>query len=100
LEKYFYRLNFIIVQVQSYNTICVIVDKLIKKAHFILIDIQFLSEDIVQLLNNGVYSLYELLLQIILDREIQYSAEIFWKKCKLLGIELTMSTVYYLQADR
>jgi len=53
----------------------------------------------VQLLNDGVYSLYELLLQIVSDKEIQYLAEIFWKKCKLLEIESTMSTVYHLQTD-
>ena len=49
----------------------------LKEAYFIPIDIQFLSEDMVQLLNDGVYSLHELLLQIISDREIQHSAEIF-----------------------
>ena len=36
----------------------------LKEAYFIPIDIQFSSEDMVQLLNNGVYSLHELLLQI------------------------------------
>jgi len=49
----------------------------LKEAYFIPIDIQFLSEDMVQLLNDGVYSLYELLLQIISDGEIQHLAEIF-----------------------
>ena len=49
----------------------------LKEAYFIPIDIQFSSEDIVQLLNDRVYSLYELLLQIILDRGIQHSTEIF-----------------------
>ena len=37
----------IIAQVKSYNTICVIVDKLIERAYFIPIDIQFSSEDMV-----------------------------------------------------
>ena len=54
----------------------------------------------VQLLNDGVYSLYKLLLQIVSDKEIQHLAEIFWKKYKLLEIESTMSTVYHLQIDR
>ena len=72
----------------------------LKEAYFIPIDIQFLSEDIVQLLNDGVYSLYKLLLQIVSDKEIQHLAEIFWKKYKLLEIESTMSTVYHLQIDR
>jgi len=59
-----------IAQVKSYNTICVIVDKLIKRAYFIPINIQFLSKDMVQLLKDRVYSLYKLLLQIISDREM------------------------------
>jgi len=59
-----------IAQVKSYNTICVIVDKLIERAYFIPINIQFLSKDMVQLLKDRVYSLYKLLLQIISDREM------------------------------
>jgi len=61
----------------GYNAICVIVDKLTKRAHFISINNQFLSKDIVQLLYDKVYSLHRLPLQIILDREVQYSAELF-----------------------
>jgi len=72
----------------------------LKEVYFIPIDIQFSSEDMVQLLNDRVYSLYELLLQIILDREIQHSTEIFWKRCKLLGIESIISTAYYPQTNR
>ena len=89
-----------IAQVKSYNTICVIVDKLVKRAYFIPINIQFSSKDMVQLLNDGVYSLHELLLQIISDGEIQHTAEIFWKRCKLLGIKWTMSIAYHLQTNR
>ena len=89
----------IIVQVKSYNTICVNVNKLIKRAYFIFIDIKFSSKYMVYLLIDRFYFLHKLLLQIISNREIQHSAEIFWKKCKLLGIELTMSTVYHLQTD-
>jgi len=31
---------------------------------------------------------------------LQYSAELFQEWCKILGIESTMSTVYYPQTDR
>ena len=44
----------------SYNTICVIVDRLTKRAHFIPINNQFLSKDIVQLLYDKVYLLHRL----------------------------------------
>jgi len=80
----------------SYNTIYVIVNRLTKRAYFILINNQFLSKDMVQLLYDRIYSLYGLLLQIISDRRVQYSAELFQEWCKLLGIESTMSTAYHL----
>ena len=51
-------------------------------------------------MTDRVYSLHELLLQIVSDREIQQLAKIFWKKCNLLGIQLTMLTAYHLQTDR
>ena len=84
----------------SYNAICVIVDRLTKRAHFITINNWFLSKDIAQLLYDKVYPLHRLLLQVILDRGVQHSAELFQEWCKILGIESTMLTVYYIQIDR
>jgi len=83
----------------SYNTICVIVDKLTKRAHFIPINNWFLFKDMVQLLYDKVYPLHGLPLQIISDREVQYSAKLFQEWYKILGIESTMLTVYYPQID-
>ena len=83
----------------GYNTICVIVDRLIKRAHFIPINNQFSSKDIAQLLYDKVYPLYGLPLQIILDRGVQYSAKLFQEWYKILGIESTMLTVYHPQTD-
>ena len=84
----------------GYNAICVIVNRLIKRTYFISINNWFLSKDMVQLLYDKVYPLHRLLLQIISDREVQYSAELFQEWCKILGIESTMLTVYYIQIDR
>ena len=83
----------------GYNAICVIVDRLTKRAHFIPIDNWFSSKDMAQLLYDKVYPLHRLPLQIILDRGVQYSAELFQEWCKILGIESTMSIVYYPQTD-
>jgi len=84
----------------SYNAICVIVDRLTKRVYFIPINNQFLSKDIVQLLYNKVYLLYRLLLQIISDRGVQYLAELFQEWYKILGIESTISTTYHPQTNR
>jgi len=61
----------------GYNAICVIVDRLTKRAHFIPINNWFSSKDMVQLLYDKVYPLHGLPLQIISDRGVQYSAELF-----------------------
>jgi len=53
----------------------------------------------VQLLYDRIYSLYRLPLQIISDKGVQYSAELFQEWCKLLGIESTMSIAYHPQTD-
>jgi len=44
----------------SYNAICVIVNRLTKRAHFISINNQFSSKDMVQLLYDKVYPLHGL----------------------------------------
>jgi len=61
----------------GYDVICVIVDRLTKRAYFISINNQFSSKDIAQLLYDKVYPLHRLLLQIISDKEVQYSAKLF-----------------------
>jgi len=54
----------------GYNAICVIVDRLTKRAHFIPINNRFSSKDIAQLLYDKVYPLHGLPLQIISDRGV------------------------------
>ena len=83
----------------NYNVICVIVDRLTKRAHFIPINNQYSSKYMAQLLYDRIYPLHGLPLQIISDRGVQYPAELFQEWCKLLEIESTMSTAYYLQTD-
>jgi len=83
----------------GYNAICVIVNRLTKRAYFIPINNWFSSKDMAQLLYDKVYLLYGLLLQIISDRGVQYSAKLFQEWCKILGIESTISTAYCPQTD-
>ena len=61
----------------GYNAICVIVNRLTKRAYFISINNQFSSKDMVQLLYDKVYPLHRLPLQIISDRRVQYLAKLF-----------------------
>ena len=79
---------------QGYNTICVVVDRLTKRAHFYPITNEFSAKDLSQLLYERVYPFHGLPLQIISDRGTQFAAELFQEWCRLLGIESSMSTAY------
>jgi hypothetical protein len=83
----------------GYNAICVVVDRLTKRAHFYPINNRLTSQDLAQLLYDRIYPLHGLPLQIISDRGVQFSAELFQEWCRLLGIESTMSTAYHPQTD-
>ena len=83
----------------GFNAICVVVDRLTKRAHFYAITNQFSARDLAQLLYDKVYPLHGLPLQIISDRGVQFAAEVFQEWCKLLGIESAMSTAYHPQTD-
>ena len=92
-------MDFQLPESNGYNAICVIVDRLTKRTHFIPINNWFSFKNMVQLLYDKVYLLYRLPLQIILDRGVQYLAKLFQEWCKILGIESTMLTAYHPQTD-
>ena len=83
----------------GYDAICVVVDRLTKRAHFYAITNEFSAKDLAELCYNRVWPLHGLPLQIISDRGVQYAAALFQEWCKLLGIESTMSTAYHPQTD-
>jgi hypothetical protein len=83
----------------GYNAICVVVDRLTKRAHFYPITNEFSAKDLANLLYERVWTLHGLPLQIISDRGTQFAAELFQEWCKLLGIESSMSTAYHPQTD-
>jgi len=79
----------------GYNTICIIVNRLTRRAYFIPINNWVLSKNIVQLLYDKVYPLHGLPLQIILNRGVQYSAKLFQEWYKILEIESTILIAYH-----
>ena len=83
----------------GYNAICVVVDRLTKRAHFFPIINEFSARDLAQLFYDRIYPLHGLPIQIISDRGTQFAAELFQEWCKLLGIESSMTTAYHPQAD-
>ena len=61
----------------SYNSICVVVNCLTKRAYFFTITDEFLAKDLARLLYDQVYPIYGLPKQIISDRGTQFAAELF-----------------------
>ncbi|KAL7277513.1 hypothetical protein ACG7TL_008434 [Trametes sanguinea] len=83
----------------GHTAICVVVDRLTKRAHFFPIKNEFSAKDLAELLYERIWPLHGLPLQIISDRGTQFSAALFQEWCKLLGIESSMSTTYHPQTD-
>ena len=65
-------------ELNNYNAIYVIVNKLTKRAHFISINNWFLSKNMVQLLYNKIYLLYGLPLQLFWIEE--YNTQLSYSK--------------------
>ena len=83
----------------EYDAICVVVDRLLKRAHFYPITNRFSAKDLARLFYDRLYPLHGLPLQIISDCGTQFAAAVFQEWCKLLGIESCMTTGYHPQAD-
>jgi len=68
--------------------------------HFIAIIEKTLVEGLAKLFWDHVWKLHGLPESIILDRGVQFVAEIMKKLNNLLGIQTKLSTAYYPQMDR
>ena len=64
-------------ELNGYNLICIVVDRLTKHTHFFAITDEFLAKDLARLLYDQIYPIYGLLKQIISDRGTQFTAELF-----------------------
>ena len=84
----------------SYSTIMVVINRLTKRAHFFVIKNKFSAKDCAKIMYDWIYPIHGLLLQIISDRGVQFTAELFQEWCSLLGIKSTMSTAYHSQTDK
>jgi transposase InsO family protein len=83
----------------GYDAICVVVDRLTKRAHFFAITNEFSAKDLANLLYERVWTQHGLPLQIISDRGVQFAAKLFQEWCQLLGIQSSISTTYHPQTD-
>jgi len=85
---------------QGYDSILVVVDRLIKIAHFIPTTEKTTAEELVKLFRDNVWKLHSLPESIISDRGLQFAARVIRKLNTMLGIDSKLSTAFYPQTNR
>jgi len=69
-------------------------------AHFIATTEKTLTEDLAKLFLDHVWKLHRLTESIVLDRRVQFAAEMIKELNHLLEIQTKLSTAYHPQTDR
>ena len=80
--------------------ILVVVDRLIKMAHFIPIIEKTIAGGLVRLFRDNVWKLYSLPESIISDRGPQFTAGVMRELNTILGIDSKLSMAFHPQMDR
>ncbi|GJZ29190.1 putative reverse transcriptase domain-containing protein [Tanacetum coccineum] len=83
----------------GYDTIWVIVDRLTKSAHFLLMKETDKMEWLMRLYLKEVVSRHGVPVSIISDRDSRFTSHFSLSLQKALGTQLDMSTAYHLQTD-
>jgi hypothetical protein len=85
--------------VNSYDSICVIVCRLTKMAHFLPVSTSITSLDLAKLFISEIFRLHGLPFDIVSDRGPQFVSN-FWRELlKLLNIQQKLSTSFHPQTD-
>ena len=84
---------------QKYNSILIVVDGLTKMVHFIPTTEKMLAEGLARLFRDNVWKLHGLPKTIILDRGLQFTAELMRELNRMLGIKNKMLMVFHPQID-
>ena len=80
---------------KGYDSIWVIVDRLIKSAHFLLLDTRYLAKKYAKLYFNQIVMLHGVPLTIVSDRESVFVSR-FWEQLQqCLGTSLLKSSAYH-----
>ena len=82
-----------------YNSILIVVDRLIKQVYFFLYKEIQTVEQLVDIVYRNVASIYIQPEEQIIDRDIKFTSKFQQALIKRLGVNSKLSTVYYLQTD-
>ena len=84
---------------RRHDVVWVIVDRLTKSAHFLVVRMTFTLEDFCQLYIREIVHLHGVPVSIVSNRDPRFIAY-FWKSFqKVMGTRLTMSTAFHPQKD-
>ena len=84
---------------EGHDAVWVIVDRLTKSAHFLVVRMTFTLKRFCRLYIREIVWLHGVPVSIVLDRDSRFTAH-FWRSFqKVMGTRLTMSTTFHPQTD-
>ena len=94
--------NFItkLLVVAGKDAILVVCNRLLKMIYFVATTEGTSAEGLVRLFRDNMWKLHGLLESIVLDRRLQFAAEITKKLNNILGIRTKLLTLFHPQTDR
>ena len=80
---------------QGYDTVMVIIDRLTKVGHFLVLAHPFTAKQVAQLFLDNIFRLHGLPESIVTDRDRIFTSAFWQELFKLAGTELRYSSAYH-----
>ena len=84
---------------KDHDSILVVCDRFSKMSHFVTTTEKTMAEGLARLFRDNMWKLYRLPESVILNRGLQFAAEMTKKLNKMLGIETKLSMAYHPETD-
>jgi len=81
------------------DAIIVVCDRLSKIAYFVVTTKEISAEGLVRLFRDNIWKLHGLLENIVLDKELQFVAELTKELNRMLGIKTKLLMFFHLQTN-
>jgi len=81
------------------DAILVVCDRLFKITHFVATTEETTAKELVRLFRDNVWKLHGLLESVVLDKGLQFSAELTKKLNQMLGIKTKLLMAFHPQTD-
>jgi len=83
----------------KFNTICVVVDRIQKMAHFVRCKKTSIGEETTKLFIDNIYCYHGLLEDIISNRGPQFISKFWQLLIKILQVKIKLSSTFHLQTN-